>query len=90
MDDKKVSEIIKNFRTYWNGEIGVHAHDNLKKALSNSIHASKYGVNWIDSTITGMGRGPGNVKTEELIPKINLLQKNKLDIRPVLSLKKIF
>ena len=22
MDDKKVSEIIKNFRTYWNGEIG--------------------------------------------------------------------
>ena len=88
MDDKKVSEIIKNFRTYWNGEIGVHAHDNLKKALSNSIHASKYGVNWIDSTITGMGRGPGNVKTEELIPKINLLQKNKLDIRPVLSIKK--
>ena len=25
------------------------------------------GLNWLDCTITGMGRGPGNTKTEELI-----------------------
>ena len=30
------------------------------------------GVKWVDSTITGIGRGPGNAKTEELI-----IEKNK-------------
>ena len=24
------------------------------------------GANWIDSTVLGMGRGPGNVKTENM------------------------
>ena len=34
-------------------------HDNLGVALSNSLMAYDQGVNWIDSTVTGMGRGPG-------------------------------
>ena len=33
-------------------------HNNLKKALSNSLFAIKNNFNWIDATITGMGRGP--------------------------------
>ena len=28
------------------------------------IYALKNGVKWIDTTISGMGRGPGNTKTE--------------------------
>ena len=51
--------------------MGIHAHDNLGLALKNSISAYKNGANWIDSTILGMGRGPGNVKTEELLKKIS-------------------
>ena len=26
-----------------------------------------HGVNWLDSTVLGMGRGPGNLKTEEIL-----------------------
>ena len=33
----------------------------------NAMMALSNGVNWIDSTVLGMGRGPGNVKTENLI-----------------------
>ena len=32
--------------------------------MVNSVIAAENGVSWIDSTVTGMGRGPGNVKTE--------------------------
>jgi 4-hydroxy 2-oxovalerate aldolase len=59
--------IIKKFGKYWNGPVGVHTHDNMNYALSNSIAAYKAGVNWIDGTVLGMGRGAGNVKTEDLI-----------------------
>ena len=27
----------------------------------------KEGIEWIDSTITGMGRGPGNTKSEDIV-----------------------
>ena len=27
-------------------------------------------MQWIDSTVTGMGRGPGNTKTEDLVFEI--------------------
>ena len=47
--------------------MGIHAHDNQSLALQNTLYAKKIGLNWLDCTITGMGRGPGNTKTEELI-----------------------
>ena len=61
---KKISNIIK--KSYYR-QFGIHAHDNLGFALKNSLMASKNGAYWIDSTITGMGRGPGNTTTEEII-----------------------
>ena len=36
-------------------------------ALKNSIQAFKSGATWVDGTIQGMGRGAGNVKTENLL-----------------------
>jgi 4-hydroxy 2-oxovalerate aldolase len=51
---------------------GIHAHDNMGLAFSNSLLSLKYVCEFIDSTITGMGRGVGNVKTEQLV-----LYKNK-------------
>ena len=66
---KEISRIIKK---NYNKEFGIHAHNNLKLALKNSITAKNYGASWIDCTVTGMGRGPGNLKTEDLL----LIQKN--------------
>ena len=33
----------------------------------NSLSAIDHGVSWIDSTVSGIGRGAGNVKTEQLV-----------------------
>jgi 4-hydroxy 2-oxovalerate aldolase len=64
-------KIIKKFKQYWPGQMGLHAHNNLNLALDNSIVALKNNVNWIDSTILGMGRGPGNLLTEEIFKFLN-------------------
>ena len=59
--------IFKNFKQYTDKPLGIHTHDNMNKALENSLSAYKFGAEWLDGTIQGMGRGPGNVKTEDLV-----------------------
>ena len=68
---KYLLNIINRFKKNFNSEIGIHAHDNLNLAFKNSVAANKNGVKWIDCTINGMGRGAGNLKTENIIKKIS-------------------
>ena len=35
LDQKKLNEIIKAFRSGWNGALGIHTHDNMGQALAN-------------------------------------------------------
>lgn len=63
----QVKHIVSLIRKGWPGAIGIHAHDNMSQALANSIMAVESGVAWVDSTVTGMGRGPGNTQTEYLV-----------------------
>ncbi len=81
-DIKNISKMIKKS---WQGDMGIHAHDNLGLALNNSQTAFKNGVSWIDSTILGMGRGPGNTKTEDLISTI---LKNRFNVFEYKQLEK--
>lgn len=67
LTSSQLKKILLFIKQGWNFEIGLHAHDNLNRALKNSILAIKNDVRWIDSTITGMGRGPGNLRTENII-----------------------
>ena len=64
---EKTKKIIKTIKSNWKRSTGIHTHDNMGKALENSVAAINNSVDWIDCTVTGMGRGPGNTKTENLI-----------------------
>ena len=62
--------------------IGIHTHDNLGWALSNSLAAMSVGATWLDATITGMGRGPGNTRTEDLAISLGFADHN---LEPVIT-----
>lgn len=47
--------------------LGFHGHNNLELALANSLVAIENDISIIDSTIMGMGRGAGNLRTELLL-----------------------
>ncbi len=51
--------------------IGFHGHNNLQLGLANTIAAMECGVDSVDSTILGMGRGAGNLNTELLLTYLN-------------------
>ena len=69
----KIKLIDKNLK------IGFHSHNNLELALSNSIEAINRGVDFVDCTFTGMGRGAGNLKTELLLSYLGI-KHNKIKI----------
>ena len=86
LDSKKTIKITKLFRKYWKGDLGIHAHDNMGKAMENSISAIDNDVNWVDSTVLGMGRGPGNVKTESLIIELEKKLRKKIDYNKLIKI----
>ena len=51
--------------------LGLHLHNNIGLATSNSLVGLNLGVAMLDSTITGMGRGPGNLRTEFITNEIS-------------------
>ena len=63
-----------------NKELGFHAHNNQQLAFSNTQQAIIDGVNLLDATINGIGRGAGNCNMELLL---NFLKNPKFDVRPI-------
>ena len=58
----------------------------MERALTNAIQAIKDGVTWIDGTVCGMGRGPGNARTEYLAVELQSKLKRKTNLIPLLDL----
>ena len=70
MNSNSICETAKLIKNKWNGEVGLHAHDNKGHALVNSMIAIENKVSYIDATILGMGRGAGNTKMETLLVEV--------------------
>ena len=70
-DSQDIKKIIKVIKDYSDFEIGIHAHNNMGRALSNTLTAYNEGAKYLDSTIMGMGRGAGNAQTEFLFDFFN-------------------
>lgn len=71
MKPQTIKQTVSALRDGWSGDLGIHTHNNMGLALSNSLEAIECGVNWIDSTILGMGRGAGNTATEHLLLELS-------------------
>ena len=67
----EVAEIIRCLRETVKCRIGFHGHNNLQMGLANTLSAIDTGVDSVDCTILGMGRGAGNLSTELLLTFLN-------------------
>lgn len=86
MDPDRVARIIQWIRSEWEFDLGIHTHDNLGLALSNTLRALDEGATWVDSTVTGMGRGPGNARTEELAIEMAGRRGKQVNMVPLMAL----
>lgn len=86
MNPDRCAEIVGWIREGWDGAIGIHTHDNMGLALQNTMRAMDAGVTWLDATVTGMGRGPGNARTEELVIESAAARGAQPNLVPLLAL----
>ena len=88
MGPARVIEIVVAIREARKSAIGIRPHDNLGLAMENTLRAINQGVVWVDSTVTGMGRGPGNAKTELLSLELAEMSAIAIDLTKLLVLIK--
>ena len=86
MTPEDTSRIISWLKKKWHGPIGIHTHDSMGLALANTLCAKAEGVNWLDATVTGMGRGPGNARMEELVIEADGIRGRHANLVPLMSL----
>ncbi|MDO6825235.1 aldolase catalytic domain-containing protein [Marinobacter sp. 1_MG-2023] len=86
MDPRQTAEVISWLREGWQGPLGIHTHDNMGLALQNTLCAIDQGVTWVDATVTGMGRGPGNARTEELAIEMAERKGQDVNLIPLMQL----
>ncbi len=67
----QLKNLIEKCQQNVNAELGLHMHNNLGLATSNSVLGLDLGVTMLDSTLSGMGRGPGNLRTEFIVGEIS-------------------
>lgn len=90
MNPDQAAQIVQWLRSEWSGALGIHTHDNLGLALSNTLRALDEGVTWVDATVTGMGRGPGNARTEELAIELAERRGQQINLVPLMTLLREF
>ncbi len=62
--------------------IGIHTHNNQQLAFSNTISSIIAGINYLDASLYGIGRGAGNCPMELLI---SFLKNPKFKTRPIIE-----
>lgn len=80
-DVKETIQLVKSYIP--DVPLGFHGHNNMELALINTLTAIEEGCEIVDATITGMGRGAGNVKTELLLTALNAQGKLEVDFNPL-------
>lgn len=86
----QVKDLIHKLKPDLVVPLGFHGHNNLELALINSLTAIEHGCEIIDSTVAGMGRGAGNLKTELLLIALKEKELYNLDFDSLSCLTELF
>lgn len=70
MFSKNIKGYVEEIKSTNNIKIGFHAHDNLGLAIANNLACIEMGVDFIDSSLQGLGRSAGNASTEVLVANL--------------------
>ena len=90
MTPEDAARIVSWLREEWDRPLGIHTHENMGLALQNTLKAHEAGATWMDATVTGMGRGPGNARTEELVIETTARRGSSPNIVPLMGLIRSF
>ncbi|MGF1448639.1 MAG: aldolase catalytic domain-containing protein [Opitutales bacterium] len=86
----RTREIFSTLRFGTDAPLGLHTHNNLQLALANSLEAMEAGVDILDGSVFGMGRGAGNLFTEVMLGYLETLEPDRFNLLPVLQFADLY
>ncbi len=82
---QRIKAIYDRYTSNYAIPFGFHAHDNIGLAQANALAAMSSGVEFIDASLAGMGKGTGNLRTEFFIACLHANKIKKYDLQSVLT-----
>lgn len=82
----QINDFLKPLLKLPDKKIGFHSHNNLQMAFANTLEAIRCGVNIVDASVYGIGRGAGNLPIEVILSYMELFNHDKYNVIPVLNL----
>jgi 4-hydroxy 2-oxovalerate aldolase len=80
---EQIEYMVKLYQQHLPGKtIGIHCHNNQQLAFSNTIEGIIHNANYLDGSLFGIGRGPGNCCLELLM---GFLKNPKFNLTPILK-----
>jgi len=81
----QVGSLIEALREVGDFKVGFHPHNNLQMAFANTLEAMRCGVDIVDGSLFGIGRGAGNLPIETLIAYLQTLEPERYNVLPLLN-----
>lgn len=81
----QIESLFEPFLNIEGLNVGFHPHNSLQMAFANTLEAMRIGVDIVDGSIYGMGRGAGNLPIETLIAYMQMNSHDRYNVIPVLS-----
>lgn len=81
----QIEELLAPFVEMKNINVGFHPHNNIQMAFANTLEALRVGVDIVDTTIYGIGRGAGNLPTEIMLSYLSEQGNARFNVIPILN-----
>lgn len=81
----QIEALFEPFLELENIKLGFHPHNSLQMAFANTLEAIRMGVDIVDGSIYGMGRGAGNLPIETIIAYMQMQSKDRYNVVPILN-----
>ena len=80
---EQIEYFVKLYQEHLPGKtIGIHCHNQQQLAFANTIEGIIHNANYVDGSLYGIGRGPGNCCLELLM---GFLKNPKFNLTPILK-----
>jgi len=80
---EQIEYMVKLYQEHLPGKtIGIHCHNQQQLAFGNTIEGIIHNANYVDGSLMGIGRGPGNCCLELLV---GFLKNPKFNLTPILK-----
>lgn len=81
----QIEDLLSPFVEISGIHVGFHPHNNIQMAFANTLEAIRVGVDVVDTTVYGIGRGAGNLPTEIMLSYLIAQGKSRYNVIPLLN-----